>query len=122
VSEVLADVLGNLQDILHSEIRLAHVQARAELRSFRSAGMLMVAGVLGGFLSAFFLLFAIVVALSLVIHVWLAALLVAVVMAVVCAVLLRRGAYLMRSKAERVAANVAAGSEESTPWTGPPTE
>jgi hypothetical protein len=62
------------------------------------------------------------VALSLFIHVWLAALLVAVVMAVVCAVLLRRGAYLMRSKAEKVAANVAAGLEESTPWTGPPTE
>ena len=46
----------------------------------------------------------------------LAALLVAIVMAVVCAVLLRRGANLMKSRAEKVAAAL----EEETPWTGPP--
>jgi Flp pilus assembly protein TadB len=122
VAEVLADVLSNLQDILHSEISLARVQARAELRNFRSAGVLMVVGVLGGLLSAFFLLFAIVAALSLVISLWVAALLVAIVMAVVCAVLLRRGARLVRTRAEKVAAGVAASAEESTPWTAPPTE
>ena len=119
VAEVLADALGNLQDILRAEIRLAHVQARAELRTFRSAGALMVVGVLGGLLSALFLLFAIVAALSLVISLWAAALLVAIVMAVMCAVLLRKAAYLMRSRAAKAAADSA---EESIPWTGPPTE
>lgn len=126
VAEVLADVLGNLQDILRSEVRLAQLQARAELRNFRSAGALLLAGVLGGLLSAFFLLFAIVDALSLVISVWLAALLVAIVMAAVCAVLLRRGAHLMRSRTEKAAASTAesveAAAKDSTPWTGPPTE
>jgi Flp pilus assembly protein TadB len=118
VAEVLADVLSNLQDILHSEIRLAQVQARAELRTFRSAGTLMVIGVLGGLLSAFFLLFAIVAALSLVIEVWAAALLVAIVMAVVCAVLVHGGASRLRSRAEKAAAD----AEEGTTWTAPPTE
>lgn len=118
VAEVLADVLVNLQDILRSEIRLAHFQARAELRTFRSAVALMMVGVLGGLVSAIFLLFAIVAALSLVISTWVAALLVAIVMASVCAVLLRSGANLMRGHAEEVAASV----EERTPWTGPPSE
>jgi uncharacterized membrane protein len=118
VAEVLADVLVNLQDILRSEIRLAHFQARAELRTFRSAVALMMVAVLGGLVSAIFLLFAIVAALSLVVSVWVAALLVAIVMAAVCAVLLRSGANLMKSRAEKVAAGV----EERTPWTGAPTE
>jgi hypothetical protein len=122
VAEVLADVLSNLQDILRSEIRLAQLEARAELRNFRSAGALMVAGVLGGLLSGFFLLFAIVAALSLVMRVWVAALLVAIVMAVVCALLLRRGARLMRSRAEKAAASAAASAEENSPWTGRPSE
>ena len=122
VTEVLADVLRHLQEILRSEIRLVYVQARAELRTFGSAGALIVAGVLGGFLSAFFLLFAIVAALSLVIKVWVAALLVAIVMAVVCAVLLRSGAHLIRSRADMAAARAEPGAEEGTRWTGTPTE
>ena len=116
IAEVLADVLSNLQDILRSEIHLRLAQARDELRAFRPAGTLITLGILGGLLSAFFLLFAIVAALSLVISVWLAALLVAVVMAVVCGVLLRRGANLMRSRAEKVAT----AAEERPRWTGPP--
>ena len=122
VAEVLADALHHLQEILRSEIRLVYVQARAELRTFGSAGALIVAGVLGGFLSAFFLLFAIVAALSLVIKLWVAALLVAIVLAVVCAVLLRSGAHLIRSRADMAAVSAEPGAEEGTPWTGPPTE
>lgn len=118
VAGVLADVLVHLQDILRSEIRLAYFQARAELTTFRSAVALMMVAVLGGLVSAIFLLFAIVAALSLVMSVWVAALLVAIVMAAVCAVLLRSGANLMRSRAEKVAASV----EERTPWTGPATK
>jgi Flp pilus assembly protein TadB len=116
VSEVLADVFCNLQDILRSEMRLRQAEAREELGSLRPAGTLITVGVLGGLLSAFFLLLAIVAALSLIISVWLAALIVALVMAVVCAVLLRRGVSLMRSRAEKVTEAL----EERSPWTGPP--
>ena len=116
MAEVLADVVCNLQDLLRSEIHLLQVQAREELRAFRPAGTLITLGILGGLLSAFFLLFAIVAALSLVMSVWLAALLVAIVMAALCGVLLRRGANLMRSRAEKVAT----AAEERPRWTGPP--
>lgn len=124
VMEVLSDALYHLQEILRSEIRLVYVQARAELRTFRSAGALIVAGVLGGFLSALFLLLAVVAALSLVIKLWVAALLVAIVMAVVCAVLLGSGAHLIRSRADMIrsrgeaAASAEPGPGEGAPWTG----
>jgi hypothetical protein len=117
VAAVLADLFCNLQDIFGLEIRLAQARAGEDLRSFRSAGALIVVGVLGGLLSAFFLLFAIIAALSLVISVWVAALLVALVMAVVCAVLLRGGVNLMRSRTGKAAAS----AKERTPWTGRPT-
>ena len=122
VMEVLSDALYHLQEILRSEIRLVYVQARAELRTFVSAGALIVAGVLGGFLSALFLLLAVVAALSLVMKLWVAALLVAIVMAVVCAVLLRSGTHLIRSRADTAAASAEPGAGEGTAWTGPPTE
>jgi uncharacterized membrane protein len=116
VADLLADVLCNLHDILRSELRLRQAQAFEELKAFRPAGALITIGVLGGLLSVFFLLLAIVAALSLVISVWLAALLVAIVIGMVCALLLRRGAKLMRSRTEKVAAALG----ERTPWTGPP--
>ena len=124
VTEVLADALYHLQEILRSEIRLVFVQARAELRTFGSAGALIVAGVLGGFLSALFLLLAVVAALSLVVKLWVAALLVAVAMAVVCAVLLTSGAHLIKSRSHMIrsrgeaAASAEPSAGEGTPWTG----
>jgi Flp pilus assembly protein TadB len=117
IAQVLADVVSNLQDILHAEIRLAQAETRDQLRTFRSAGALMLLGVLGGLLSAFFLLFAVVAALSFVISVWIAALIVALVMAMVCAIILRAGANQMRSRAAKAAASV----KEKAEWTVPPT-
>ena len=106
VAQVLADVAGNLQDILSAQIRLAQVEARAELRTFRAAGVLLLSAVLGGLLSAFFLLQAVVAALSLVMSVWLAALIVAVAMALTCVILLQLGVNLMRRRAAAIAADV----------------
>jgi Flp pilus assembly protein TadB len=117
LAQVLADVVSNLQDILHAEIRLAQAEVRQELRTFRSAGALMLIGVLVGLLSAFSLLFAAVAALSLVVSVWIAALIVALVMAVVCAIVLRAGANQMRSRAAKAAASI----KEKAEWTVRPT-
>jgi hypothetical protein len=118
IAQVLADVVCNLQDILHSQIRLAQAEAREELRAFRPAGALILIGVLGGLLSALFLLLAVVAALSLVVSVWLAALIAALGMAAVCAIVLRAGANLMRSRAATIAASV----KEKAPWTARPSE
>src|SRR4029077_21188989 len=117
IAQVLADVVSNLQDILHAQIRLAQADARHERRTFRSAGALMLIGVLIGLLSAFFLLFAVVAALRLVLSMWVAALIVALGMAVVCAIILRAGANQMRSRAAKAAARV----KEKAEWTVRPT-
>jgi hypothetical protein len=117
VSELLTDVVCNLQGILGSEIRLVQVEALEQLRAFRSAGTLIMIGVLGGLLSALFLLLAIVAALSLVMHVWIASLLVALAMAVLCAVMVRVGVNLVRSRPAKIDAS--AKEEE---WTRRPIE
>jgi Putative Actinobacterial Holin-X, holin superfamily III len=116
MADVLTDLVCNLQDILRSQIRLAQAEAREELRTYRSAGVLLLIGILGALLSAFFLLLAGVAALSLVMDVWLAALIVGLGMAVLCTVLVRIGTNLARSRA----AEIATGVKEKTPWTGPP--
>jgi predicted ferric reductase len=112
IAQLLADVVSNLQDILHAQIRLVQAEAREELRTFRSAGALMLIGVLGGLLSALFLLLAVAAALSLVVSVWLAALIVALGMAAVCAIVLRLGVNLMRSRRAKITASV----KEKAPW------
>jgi hypothetical protein len=118
VSELLTDVVCNLQDILGSQIRLAQAEVREQLLAFQSASTLIMIGILGGLLSALFLLLAIVAALSLVMHVWIASLLVALAMAVLCAVMVRVGVNLLRSRA----AKINAGAKEEVEWARRPIE
>jgi len=120
VSQVLAAVVRNLEDIFISEVRLVQAETRAQLRNFRPAAILIVIGVLGGLLSGLFVLLAVVAALSLVISLWLAALLVGLGMAVLCAVSLRMGAKLVRSRPMHVDAG--AGVREKGRWTARSTE
>jgi hypothetical protein len=120
VAAVVADVLGNLEDILSSEIRLAKAQTRAELRTIQSAATLIVLGVLAGLLSGFFLLFSAVAALSLVIAFWLAALIVGLGTAVLCAAILHLGGKRLKSRTASAAARLTEPLMEQTSWTGRP--
>jgi uncharacterized membrane protein YqjE len=91
LSDVLQDIVANVQDIVRSELRLASAEIRQELVKAASAGK--VAGA-GGVLALFalgFLLLSAVYALSLVMAAWLAALIAAVVLAVVASVLISAG-------------------------------
>jgi hypothetical protein len=106
VAQVLADVIRNLQDILSSEIRLAQAQARAELRTYRPAAVLLMVGVLGGLLSALFLLLAAAAALALVMPSWAAAVIVAVATALASVVLVRTGTAAVRSRAASTAERI----------------
>ena len=106
VAQVLADVIRNLQDILSSEIRLAQAQARAELRGYRPAAVLIMVGVLGGLLSVLMLLLAAAAALALVVPPWAAALIVAVGTALASVILLRSGIAAVRSRAAKTAEHV----------------
>jgi hypothetical protein len=102
VAQLLADLLSNLQDILHAEIRLAQARAREELRSYRPSMLLIVMGALGGMLGCFFVLLAAVAALSLVIPIWAAALIVGLGMAAISAILLRAGVGRFRVRADKL--------------------
>jgi hypothetical protein len=120
VSQVLAAVVRNLEDIFISEVRLVQAETRAQLRNFRPAVVLIVIGVLGGLLSALFILLAVVAALNLIISLWLAALLVGLVMAVFCATSVRIGTNLVRNRPMR--ADAGAEVREKGRWTGRSTE
>ena len=120
VSQVLAAVVRNLEDIFISELRLVQAETRAQLRNFRPALVLIVIGVLGGLLSGLFILLAVVAALNLVISLWLAALLVGLGMAVFCAASLRIGANLVRSRPMHIDAGADVG--EKGRWTARSTE
>jgi len=92
VSDVLQDIIWNIQDIVRSEVRLAKTEVREEVSKARDASVLIGVGALSGTFSAFFLLFSIVYALSRVVPDWAAALIVAVAMAIATGVLLSKGA------------------------------
>ena len=78
ISAVLQDLLGNFQDVVRSEVRLAKTEVREELAKTRSASVLIGAGAVGALFCSLFLLLTAVYALSLFIPEWAAALCVAV--------------------------------------------
>jgi len=95
-SDVLEDIVGNIQAIVRSEVRLAKTEIREEAGKAKSAGMLVGAGAVCGIFGTFFLLFAIVYGLAKLIPDWAAALAVAVVLAIAAGALV--GAGLKRFK------------------------
>src|SRR4051812_6234576 len=80
-SEILQDAVGNVQEIMRSELRLAKTEVREEAAKAKSAGGLLAAGAVFGLFAGFFLLLAIVYALSKIMPDWAASLVVAVVLA-----------------------------------------
>ena len=76
ISDILQEVLRNLQDIVRFEVRLAKTEVRQEIVKAKFAALLMAVGALCGVFALFFLLLAGVYALSLVVPGWAAALIV----------------------------------------------
>lgn len=91
VSEVLQDIVGNIQDIVRSEVRLAKTEISEEIAKAQSASLVLGVGALSGIFGAGFLLLAIVYGLSRVLPDWAAALMVAIALAIAAGVLLSRG-------------------------------
>ena len=91
IADVLQDILGNVQTIVRSEVRLAKTEITEEVtKAGRAAGM-MGAGVLTALFTAWLLLVTILFALATVMPMWGAALLLLVIMAVLTAILLTAG-------------------------------
>ncbi len=91
ISDVLQDILSNIQEIVRSEVRLAKTEAREEVGKVKSAGILLGAGAICGVFAAFFLLLTIVYALARFMPDWAAAFTITVVLAIITGVMLSAG-------------------------------
>jgi uncharacterized membrane protein YqjE len=120
VADVLHDIAGNIQDIVHAELRLAKTELSEELGKSTSAAVLLGAGALLLTLSAVFVLLAIVYALTLVVAEWTAALIVGVGVGAIAAVCL--GVGVKRLKAVRGAPKTVASIKENVEWAKQPTK
>ena len=91
ISDVLQDILRNLQDMVRSEIRLARVEIRDEVGRTVSSGVWIAAGAISTVIAWIFLLWTLVYALATRMPLWAATLVVGGVMAAAAAVLLMVG-------------------------------
>jgi Flp pilus assembly protein TadB len=92
LSDVLNDIVSNIQDIMRSEIRLAKTEVREEMqRRAQTSGVLIAVGTITGILSVFFLLLSVVYALGLVMPSWGAALCVTLALAGIAVVTSKSG-------------------------------
>jgi apolipoprotein N-acyltransferase len=95
-SDVMHDILHNLQDIMRSEIRLAKAEVREETQKFQVAGALLAAGSLFGVFALFFLLLTAAEALATVVPGWQATLIVAVCLLAISGMFAAFGARLVK--------------------------
>jgi uncharacterized membrane protein YqjE len=78
IAAVLKDIVGNLQQIIRAEVRLAKVEVREEMVKAKRASILIAAGGLFGVMALGFVLLGAVHLLSTVVEPWQAAVLVGV--------------------------------------------
>jgi uncharacterized membrane protein YqjE len=91
LSDVLQDIIRNVQEIVRSEVRLAKTEVREEAAKAKTPTMLLAAGAVATMFTIFFLLLTIVYALARVMPNWTAALIVAAVLGVVAGMMLTAG-------------------------------
>ena len=96
VSEVFQDILRNLQEMVRSEIRLAKVEIRVEMKQAVSSAAWLAAGGVAAMSAWIFLLWTLAYALATRMSMWAATLIVALLMAAAAAVLITSG--LRRAK------------------------
>jgi uncharacterized membrane protein YqjE len=97
VFDVLRDILGNLQDIVRSEVRLAKAEFKTEAGHTAKAVKPLIAGAVLSLYAGGLLLVSIVLGLSLVIPPWMSALSVGVLVALLAAILIGMGRTRLRS-------------------------
>ena len=96
-ADVLEDIVGNIQEIVRSEVRLAKAEISEEARNARPAGLALAAGAVFALCAIVFGLLAAVYGLSTVMPNWAAALAVSVASGLIAAVTIRAGLiHLMR--------------------------
>ena len=91
ISDVLQDILGNLQEMVRAEVRLARAEIRDDARQTAASAVWIAAGTIGALSAWAFLLWTITFALSTRMSMWAATLVVAVVLACASGVLIAGG-------------------------------
>jgi uncharacterized membrane protein YqjE len=91
MTEVVKDIVGNLQEMVRSEVRLARVELREEAAKTYRAGTMLAAGGALGMLAAISLLAFVAQLLDLFMPDWAAALLLGVVLGIAAIVLISKG-------------------------------
>ena len=95
ITEVFQNIIGNVQDIVRSEVRLVKTDVKIEVREeaarVKAPAVLVAAGSAAALFSTLFLLLAAVYALELVLPNWAAALIVGATLAVVASFVLSAG-------------------------------
>jgi uncharacterized membrane protein YqjE len=79
VADVVADMVGNVEGLVRSEVRLAITSAKEEVAAWRRSALLLGVSVVAAGLGVMYLLLAGVFALATVMPAWAAALIVSVV-------------------------------------------
>jgi uncharacterized membrane protein YqjE len=115
ISDVLTDIVGNIQDIVRSEIRLAKTEVAEDWRKVRAAGIRLGVGALLAAYGGFFILLCIVNALSQVMPSWAAALAIGVVLSVIALVLVSSASTRLR-RARNPAPRTVATLKENVQW------
>jgi uncharacterized membrane protein YqjE len=121
IASLVKDIVGNLQEIIRGEVRLAKVEVREELAKARRAVVMLAAGGIFGVLAIAFLLMTGRDLLATVVQPWLATLIVAAGAAAIAGLLVVLGS--MRVK--RVALpppQTISSVQESLRWAKAPTK
>jgi uncharacterized membrane protein YqjE len=96
ITDVFKDIIGNVQEMIRSEVRLARAEMSEEISKTTRAGAMMGAGAVLGGIAGVFLLVCIAQLLGLVMPAWVASLLVAVITGIVAFALISSGKSRMR--------------------------
>jgi hypothetical protein len=115
LSDVLQDILRNLQDIVRSEVRLAKVEIRDDARQAASSAVWIAAGTIGALSAWAFLLWTITFALSTRMSMWAATLIVALVLACAASVLVVGGIRRMK-RINPIPERTIASIKENVEW------
>jgi uncharacterized membrane protein YqjE len=91
MTEIFRDIVGNVQEMVRSEVRLARVELREEASKTARAGALLAAGGVLGIIAAVFLLVCIAQLLDMVMPDWAAALVMALALGIPAAIMVSKG-------------------------------
>ena len=115
VSDVLQDIVGNIQQIIRSEVVLAKVEIKEKAQKASKPAAVMATGTVLGLYGAGFLLLAAVYGLSLAVPPWLAALVVGGALAIAGGILVGKSRRALK-EIDPLPKNTVATLKENVQW------